>query len=288
MAKHFELTITDTSLAVTRNTAAITREAVLDGFYVLRTKMSVPRCSTPRPDGVLRPTTALAGVERAFRSLKTVDLEIRPIHHRLADRVRAHVFLCMLAYYVIWHIRTGLGRSYCSMITTAPPLRPPDPHRSLLPKSRLPAQTKAARKAHRRWPPGAQFPQPARRPGHPLRQPDPTRRRHARIHHAHQPHSTAASLRTPRPLPPPRPGVVSTTAPPQRKTPAQRPNPSPHQGELRAPALGSRPVAWSSACGPERAAYADAGDGVRAWAALLPCPAVLAGSDDSSHDRSAW
>jgi Transposase DDE domain len=102
MAKHFELTITDTSFVFVRNTAAITREAALDGFYVLRTNV---------PTEVLDTTTtvlaykALAGVERAFRSIKTVDLEIRPIHHRLADRVRAHVFLCMLGYYLIWHMR---------------------------------------------------------------------------------------------------------------------------------------------------------------------------------------
>ena len=102
MAKHFELTITDTSLAVTRNTAAITREAVLDGFYVLRTNVRTEVLDT---SATVLAYKALAGVERAFRSLKTVDLEIRPIHHRLADRVRAHVFLCMLAYYVIWHIR---------------------------------------------------------------------------------------------------------------------------------------------------------------------------------------
>jgi hypothetical protein len=102
MAKHFALTITDTAFAFTRNATAISREAALDGFYVLRTNV---------PTGVLDTTAtvlaykALAGVERAFRSLKTVDLEIRPIHHRLADRVRAHVFLCMLAYYLIWHLR---------------------------------------------------------------------------------------------------------------------------------------------------------------------------------------
>jgi hypothetical protein len=102
MAKHFELTITDTSFAFTRNTAAITREAALDGFYVLRTNVPTEGLDTT---ATVLAYKALAGVERAFRSLKTVDLEIRPIHHRLADRVRAHVFLCMLAYYVIWHMR---------------------------------------------------------------------------------------------------------------------------------------------------------------------------------------
>src|SRR6266436_6148195 len=102
MAKHFALTITDTTFAFTRNTAAITREAALDGFYVLRT--NVPAALLDTAATVLA-YKSLAGVERAFRSIKTVDLEIRPIHHRLADRVRAHVFLCMLAYYLIWHLR---------------------------------------------------------------------------------------------------------------------------------------------------------------------------------------
>ena len=102
MAKHFSLTITDTSFAFTRNTEAIAREAALDGFYVLRT--NVPAELLDSAATVLA-YKSLAAVERAFRSIKTVDLEIRPIHHRLADRVRAHVFLCMLAYYLIWHLR---------------------------------------------------------------------------------------------------------------------------------------------------------------------------------------
>jgi hypothetical protein len=102
MAKHFALTITDTSFTVTRNSAAIAREAALDGFYVLRT--NVPADLLDAAATVLA-YKSLAAVERAFRSIKTVDLEIRPIHHRLADRVRAHVFLCMLAYYLIWHLR---------------------------------------------------------------------------------------------------------------------------------------------------------------------------------------
>jgi Transposase DDE domain len=109
MAKHFALTITDTSFTVTRNSAAIAREAALDGFYVLRT--NVPADLLDAAATVLA-YKSLAAVERAFRSIKTVDLEIRPIHHRLPtgqarglkahDRVRAHVFLCMLAYYLIW------------------------------------------------------------------------------------------------------------------------------------------------------------------------------------------
>lgn len=102
MAKHFVLSITDTSFAFTRNTAAIAREAALDGFYVLRTNVPAELLDTA---ATVLAYKSLAGVERAFRAIKTVDLEIRPIHHRLADRVRAHVFLCMLAYYLIWHLR---------------------------------------------------------------------------------------------------------------------------------------------------------------------------------------
>ena len=106
MAKHFELTIADTSFAFTRNEASIQKEAALDGFYVLRT--SVP-AETLCAAAVVSTYKSLAQVERAFRSVKTVDLEVRPVHHRLAGRVRAHVFLCMLAYYVVWHMRKALA-----------------------------------------------------------------------------------------------------------------------------------------------------------------------------------
>jgi Transposase DDE domain len=102
MAKHFQLTITDTSFAFARNTAAIASEAALDGFYVLRTNVPADQLDTA---ATVLAYKSLSDVEHAFRSLKTVDLEIRPIHHRLANRVRAHVFLCMLAYYLIWHLR---------------------------------------------------------------------------------------------------------------------------------------------------------------------------------------
>lgn len=106
MAKHFELTIADASFSFTRNEASIQEEAALDGFYVLRT--SVP-AGTLDAAAVVSTYKSLAQVERAFRSIKTVDLEVRPIHHRLAGRVRAHVFLCMLAYYVVWHMRQALA-----------------------------------------------------------------------------------------------------------------------------------------------------------------------------------
>lgn len=105
MAKHFELSITDTSFSYSRNEDSIQKEAALDGFYVLRTNVPAETLDTA---AVVSAYKSLAQVERAFRSVKTVDLEVRPIHHRLARRVRAHIFLCMLAYYVVWHMRKAL------------------------------------------------------------------------------------------------------------------------------------------------------------------------------------
>ncbi|MHB1956696.1 MAG: IS1634 family transposase [Sulfobacillus sp.] len=102
MAKHFALDIQDTAFSFTRKTADMAAEAALDGIYIIRTSVSAARMDAAT--GV-RHYKSLAQVERAFRSLKTLDLKIRPIHHRLADRVRAHLFLCMLAYYVEWHLR---------------------------------------------------------------------------------------------------------------------------------------------------------------------------------------
>jgi len=106
MAKHFELIIAGASFSFTRNEASIQKEAALDGFYVLRTSVPVGALDTA---AVVLAYKSLAHVERAFRSVKTLDLEVRPIHHRLAGRVRAHVFLCMLAYYVVWHMRQALA-----------------------------------------------------------------------------------------------------------------------------------------------------------------------------------
>jgi hypothetical protein len=106
VAKHFQITITDDDLSFTRDTAAITAEAALDGIYVLRT--NVPPESLSAADTV-RAYKSLAGLERAFRSLKTVDLELRPVFHWTAPRVRAHVLLCMLAYYLEWHMRQALA-----------------------------------------------------------------------------------------------------------------------------------------------------------------------------------
>jgi hypothetical protein len=106
VAKHFRITITDDALSFTRDHAAIAAEAALDGFYVLRT--GVPADALDAADTV-RAYKSLARVERAFRSLKTVDLDIRPIFHWVSPRVRAHVFLCMLAYHLEWHMRQALA-----------------------------------------------------------------------------------------------------------------------------------------------------------------------------------
>jgi transposase len=102
VAKHFDLIIADTELSWARKHHSIAAEAALDGVYIVRT--SLPSAQMDAATCV-RNYKSLAQVERAFRSIKTIDLKVRPIHHRLADRVRAHIFLCMLAYYVEWHLR---------------------------------------------------------------------------------------------------------------------------------------------------------------------------------------
>ena len=118
MAKHFEVTITDTDLACARKHEQIAAEAALDGVYVLRT--SVPATALDAP-GVVMAYKMLAHVERDFRSIKVDDLELRPIYHRLEDRVRAHVLICMLAAYLTWHLR----RAWAPLTFTdeAPPER---------------------------------------------------------------------------------------------------------------------------------------------------------------------
>ena len=106
VAKHFQLRIEEDHFSYQRDQARIDREAALDGIYVIRT--SLPREKSSRQETVLR-YKSLALVERAFRSFKSVDLKVRPIRHHAAERVRAHVFLCMLAYYVEWHMRQALA-----------------------------------------------------------------------------------------------------------------------------------------------------------------------------------
>ena len=106
VGKHFRIEITPTSFSYTRDDARIAQEAALDGLYVIRTNVPAEQLSAPE---TVRAYKRLSATERAFRSFKTVDLHVRPIYHHLADRVRAHVFLCFLAYYVEWHMRRALA-----------------------------------------------------------------------------------------------------------------------------------------------------------------------------------
>jgi hypothetical protein len=102
VGKHFEVTITDTSLDYTRDTDKIDAEAALDGIYVLRTSVDADTLDAAE---VVLGYKSLAHVERDFRIVKVDDLDLRPIYHRLEERVKAHVLVCMLACYLVWHLR---------------------------------------------------------------------------------------------------------------------------------------------------------------------------------------
>src|SRR5450759_1210 len=101
VGKHFKLDITDTDFSYQRDAEGIASESALDGIYVIRTSVAEDKLDSQE---VVRSYKLLAGVERAFKTMKSVDLQVRPVHHRLEDRVRAHIFICMLAYYVRWHM----------------------------------------------------------------------------------------------------------------------------------------------------------------------------------------
>src|ERR1700682_2372259 len=137
MAKHLHLAITDTTLTVTRKQVQIAAEAALDGIYVLRTSVPATDLDTAAVIGAYK---NLSRVERDFRSIKTDDLDLRPIYHRLEDRVRAHVLICMLAAYLTWHLRKALAP--LTFTDENPPQRdnPAPAHRSTA------ANTKASRK----------------------------------------------------------------------------------------------------------------------------------------------
>jgi len=137
MGKHFDITITDTTLTVTRRTEQITAEAALDGIYVLRTSVPADQLDTP---GVVTAYKNLSHVERDFRILKSDDLDLRPIHHHLEDRVRGHVLICMLAAHLTWHLRKAWAP--LTFTDTEPPAR----DNPVAPAHRSPA---AARKASR-------------------------------------------------------------------------------------------------------------------------------------------
>ena len=106
MAKHFQISISDDAFGFARNDAAIAAEAVLDGIYVVRTNLPAAQSDAA---ATVRAYKNLSSVEHAFRSMKTVDLQLRPVFHWTAPRVRAHILLCMLAYYLEWHMRRSLA-----------------------------------------------------------------------------------------------------------------------------------------------------------------------------------
>jgi hypothetical protein len=116
--KHFATTITDTSFTFERNQTAIDAEARLDGIYVLRTSVDA---ETLDAAGVVAGYKNLANIERDFRIIKTDDLDLRPIYHRLHQRVRAHVLICLLACYLVWHLRKAWAP--LTFTDEAPPAR---------------------------------------------------------------------------------------------------------------------------------------------------------------------
>ena len=137
MGKHFHTTITDTTLTYRRDQARIDAEAELDGIYVLRTSVDA---GTLDPAGIVEGYKNLANVERDFRIIKTDDLDLRPIHHRLDNRVKAHVLICLLACYLIWHLR----KAWAPMTFTDE--HPPQRDNPVAPAQRSPeADAKASR-----------------------------------------------------------------------------------------------------------------------------------------------
>jgi len=106
MRKHFQVEINSQSFRYCRNLTSIAKESALDGIYVIRTSVPSNALSSSQ---TVEAYKGLSVVERAFRTLKSVDLKVRPIYHRLSDRVKAHIFLCMLAYHVEWHMRRALA-----------------------------------------------------------------------------------------------------------------------------------------------------------------------------------
>jgi hypothetical protein len=149
MGKHFDITITDTTMSVTRRHEQITAEAALDGIYVLRTCVPAERLDSA---GVVSAYKNLAHVERDFGILKSDDLDLRPIHHRLEDRVRGHVLICMLAAYLTWHLR----RAWAPLTFTD--TAPPTPDNPVAPAHRsAAADRKASRQTDRNGQPVRSF-----------------------------------------------------------------------------------------------------------------------------------
>ena len=189
VAKHFTTSIAEDHFSYARNQDSITAEAALDGIYVLRTSVEASGLDSGE---VVSSYKALAQVERAFRAFNT-DLDIRPIRHRTETRVRAHVFLRMLSYYITWHMQARLAPIlFTDDDKTNRPGHPAKPRRPGRPLPAGPGQGHC--QAHPGQPSRAQLRQPARRPGHHLPQPDPARRpRAARLPARHRTHPPAAT-----------------------------------------------------------------------------------------------
>ena len=173
-AKHFAVTITDTTLTIERRQDQIDAEAALDGFYVLRTPVPASELGA---HAVVAAYKNLKYVEQDFRRIKSDDLDLRPVFHRLEERVRAHVLICMLACYLTWHLR----RAWAPFTFTRPgTARPGQPGRPRPPLGGRPGQgLRPARPGRAGLP---QLPRPAGAPGHADPQPGPLRR-----HHRHRP-----------------------------------------------------------------------------------------------------
>ena len=209
VAKHFTTAITDDSFSYARDQDSITAEAALDGIYVLRTSVT---SSDLGDDQVVSSYKALAQVERAFRAFNT-DLDIRPIRHRTETRVRAHVFLRMLSYYIAWHMHQRLAPLLFTDDDKAAAQAARQPRR---PRRPLPEGTgQGSHQAHPGQPPRTQLRQPARRSCHHLPQPDPAHRpRPARLPARHDPNpGPTARPRPARRQPPLRHRVVSSLPP---------------------------------------------------------------------------
>jgi len=180
MKKHFDLEIADGHFSFARKTGQIAHEAALDGIYVLRTSLAAERLDGTE---IVRAYKDLQHVERAFRVLKGPELQIRPIHHRLESRVRAHVFCCMLALYLERHLREVWAE--LTFQDEQVPGRP-DP---VAPARR---STEGEHQAHHRGRARPQFPQPARRARRPDAQHDPPARHRRDLRQAHRAHRTAS------------------------------------------------------------------------------------------------
>ena len=232
MEKHLKLTFGEGRFAYHVNDAKVEAEAALDGIYVLRTSVSQ---ETLADEQVVLTYKRLPHVERAFRTLKSVELQVRPIRHRLEDRVRAHLLLCMLAYYVRWHMQ----RAWAPITFTDE--QPPEGRDPIAPAKRSDAAERKAR-SHTlpNGQPASSFKTAARRPRHhhpqhPL--PERRARRHLHHHHRTQPPTTTGSR-------PARQHDRVGTTPPPPTNPAPSPGTtklSPHRSELQP----RRVPAWS-------------------------------------------